>query len=324
MEYYVVRKDELSHHGILGMHWGVRRFQDKSGRLTAAGKQRVDKGKSRKTGPLGEDRSLTKEERRYIDKYVAPKQNKRMEKRMKNRSIETLSDAPKLDKPSDPSVDNKITNPGWPDAPGRSYNCVQCTTALVMRQKGYDVKARDLPDNGGWSSCVVHPEMFKGAETRYMASNSTPEDLKNTLAAQGPGAYGEIGVYWTMGGGHSMFYKVDEKGNPKIYDGQSGDEYDVDDPYLMAWVDTTNMQYTRLDNCQPTDKVLAMVEPRDEEEKKKGEKKHKEVEKQKRKEAVENFVSGIKKKVSDVISDGKKTVKKARDFIGKYISQLAD
>ena len=32
--------NELCHHGILGMKWGVRRFQNKDGTLTNAGKKR--------------------------------------------------------------------------------------------------------------------------------------------------------------------------------------------------------------------------------------------------------------------------------------------
>ena len=33
-------EDYLMHHGILGMHWGVRRYQNEDGTLTAAGKRR--------------------------------------------------------------------------------------------------------------------------------------------------------------------------------------------------------------------------------------------------------------------------------------------
>jgi hypothetical protein len=35
-------KNELKHYGILGMKWGVRRYQNKDGTLTPAGKKRYD------------------------------------------------------------------------------------------------------------------------------------------------------------------------------------------------------------------------------------------------------------------------------------------
>lgn len=39
--YYM--SNELQHHGIMGMKWGIRRYQNKDGSLTAAGKKRVQK-----------------------------------------------------------------------------------------------------------------------------------------------------------------------------------------------------------------------------------------------------------------------------------------
>lgn len=57
----------LQHHGILGMRWGVRRFQNKDGSLTSKGKQRYN-GKSRSKDEEGvtKRKGLTDKQKRAI------------------------------------------------------------------------------------------------------------------------------------------------------------------------------------------------------------------------------------------------------------------
>ena len=53
---YFYSDDELSHHGILGQKWGVRRYQNNDGSLTAKGKKRYDESETKEKRHLGIDK----------------------------------------------------------------------------------------------------------------------------------------------------------------------------------------------------------------------------------------------------------------------------
>lgn len=196
-------------------------------------------------------------------KIYEVKETKRLTKKLddmyENRDIKTLADVPKLNKKMSAEESMKVVNPDFPQE-GSVQNCMLCTTAMIMREKGYDVKANKI-DEGIFEKNL--DKAFDGPNTKFKQLKVNDTDkIYDKLAKEGDGAYGNLTVQFWIGGGHSVFWKV-ENGEARIYDAQSGEEYKRNDKYnetnMMMYVNPSFVKYNRCDNAEPTEYVLGLI-----------------------------------------------------------------
>lgn len=102
MDYKIISENELAHYGVRGQKWGVRRFQNPDGTLTAEGKARYSTDKEMKRAARKEVKSDNKtayelgkkatvdSHAAYIASRKALKAQVKYDKKPKNRKLDKL------------------------------------------------------------------------------------------------------------------------------------------------------------------------------------------------------------------------------------------
>lgn len=159
-------RNYLKHYGVVGMHWGVRRYQNSDGSYTAAGKVRYSKDpysykETKNTSPeVALALALT------VSPYVllaavagAEKADEMWNKHLTNKKIKKvlkerigeIDEKTGLRKRTDNKPieeDLKNVNPTLNKKDPRTFNnCVLCSMAVETRRRGFDVMAK-LSDTG--------------------------------------------------------------------------------------------------------------------------------------------------------------------------------
>lgn len=86
-----MENSQLYHHGILGMKWGVRRFQNKDGSLTSDGKRHLEQNSKAKQGNNKKRKGHTTNKGKSINELSDDELRKRINRLELEKRYEALS-----------------------------------------------------------------------------------------------------------------------------------------------------------------------------------------------------------------------------------------
>lgn len=177
----------------------------------------------------------------------------------------------------------KRINPNY-GAIGTKMNCRRATFSYEMRRRGYDVEATRTTNANGQNVMgllnatspgkkIQNTGIFNIVTTSAKEASSkntgkatpmtdlmanfapggkqkmNPNSIFDTLGKQPDGSRGELGVAWSIGGGHSMAYEI-VKGKPIIFDGQTGKKFAAAEEFFKDMPSVAKAGFTRLDNIE--------------------------------------------------------------------------
>lgn len=178
----------LVHHGIKGQRWGVRRFRNKDGTLTSAGKKRYH---DEEEGSEEQKPKKSSSKKKYVAAGAAvavtllaaygvykfskggkfASFNTSLMLKPDNTPVKTLQNIPlltvgpfkrKTNMSGSILDDVAAINPGFSNNKSRMNNCSHCTTAFEMRRRGFDVMASSLDPSRHGRKITEVEDFFEG------------------------------------------------------------------------------------------------------------------------------------------------------------------
>lgn len=215
------RNDELLHYGVKGMKWGVRRYQNKDGTLTAKGKERYRNTKTGMSAYAGMlDRNIRYPQGYKMDSFkeslVDPDNPNRVIWPENEKIRETRYRQDYMDDP-DTAFDKAMAKINTTNGvePGTINNCTKVSTAMIMAKKGYDYDAGRC--HGGDANAFDY--WFDNVEKTVCDNLSDAISTKLNDCANG--SYGTVNLRNHNGGGHVFNWEKNSRGEFNLYEGQT-------------------------------------------------------------------------------------------------------
>ena len=184
--------------------------------------------------------------------------------------------------------DMALVNPNYnPDTYGKDesdlydQNCAVCSLVYDLRRRGYDVTAAsetvtalddgktglnifdilDCYEGADINNVVTMNDALKanGKSTDNVSMSDVLSCMEKAMLSEGEGARGQLSLCWTVGGGHSVSWEV-ENGKVVIRDSQTNKKYKLSDYKTQI----KNLYYLRTDNLTPSEKIMQYAKNRQE------------------------------------------------------------